>query len=232
MCECAYVGMHACMYVCMYDCRGTRSADSFRLSASLLPVSVCSSQNGTWVNGVRVGMGRSVPVEDGDIISLVVPVSRGEDGTYVSLGASQSQAWCKLEFGDGTDIDVTKADGPFVIGRDAAHVDYAVEDSYLSPAGKTGSRVSRSHCNIHVPIASPAGIGAAVSALEACASKDAAEQQETLATLSFDCSDEDDARLEPHVPHRVAALLEVMHHPKAMHGARGLCVCVNPWMNN
>ena len=200
------------------------SADASILSESLLPVSACSSQNGTWINGVRVGMGRSAPVVDGDVISLVVPVSRGEDGTFVSLGASQSQAWCKLEFGDGTDIDVTKADGPFVIGRDAAHVDYAVEDSYLSPAGKTGSRVSRSHCNIRVPI------DAAVSVLEACASKDAADQQATLATLSFDCSDEDGARLETHAPHRVTALLEVMRHPKA-HGARSVCACVNTWMH-
>ena len=114
-----------------------------------------SSRNGTFVNGTRVGMGKSVAVHDGDIISLVVAPEQRADGSYAlpQQTHSESKGWAQLQFGDGSKpvVLAQAADTPFVIGSHAAKCSpcgLAVTDEWVAASGLKGSRVSSAHCHI------------------------------------------------------------------------------------
>jgi len=78
-----------------------------------------SSANGTFVNGKRVGVGDSEPLQEEDILSLVAFPTEQPDGSF-AIGrptAAIEASWGKLVFGDKSELDLSLPPNmPFVIG--------------------------------------------------------------------------------------------------------------------
>jgi len=79
-----------------------------------------SSANGTFVNGKRVGVGDSEPLQEEDILSLVDFPTRQPDGSFAICrpSAAIDANWGKLAFGDESELDLSlPPNTPFVIGN-------------------------------------------------------------------------------------------------------------------
>jgi len=79
-----------------------------------------SSANGTFVNGKRVGVGDSEPLQEEDILSLVAFPTRQPDGSFAICrpSAAIDANWGKLAFGDESELDLSlPPNTPFVIGN-------------------------------------------------------------------------------------------------------------------
>lgn len=117
-------------------------------SGGQFKLTVCvqdSSANGTFVNGKRVGMGDSEPLQDEDILSLVAVPTRQLDGSFaVRRSSSAIEAnWGKLVFGDKSELDLSlPPNTPFVVGNNQQKClpqGHVVTDDVRDSSGKKGS---------------------------------------------------------------------------------------------